>query len=310
MCYGCVWFGPPRGHASRQLTSTRVQLLCGKTLESTRCVANYYIAILIAVLRVLLVIGKCSLISMARFSKRKQKANRQQYYSANRNKVSREMKCYYEHTADVRKEAYASNPEPKRRAVKSRYASNPEPKRQAVQSRYASNPEPKRQAVKSRYASNPEPKRRAVQSRYASNPEPKRQAVKSRYASNPEPRKKAMKSWYACIDTALCAGDFEKLTELCRITEYNVLMKACSIDENCSAAGLVDSEDQPIRLQKPKLPDLESELHINHAELIAELDADDAKFPCCSCEWLFQRKQVTYVYLLGNQYDQQIRNCD
>ena len=107
-------------HASRQLTSTRVQLLCGKTLESTRCVANYYIAILIAVLRVLLIIGKCSLISMARFSKRKQKANRQQYYSANRNKVSREMKCYYERTADVGKEAYASNPEPKRRAVKSR----------------------------------------------------------------------------------------------------------------------------------------------------------------------------------------------
>ena len=30
------------------------------------------------------------------------------------------------------------------------------------------------------------------------------------------------------IDTALCAGDFEKLTELCCITEY--LMKACSID--------------------------------------------------------------------------------
>ena len=297
----------------------------------------------IAVLRVLLVIGKCSLISMARFSKRKQKANRQQYYSANRNKVSREMKCYYERTADVRKEAYASNPEPKRRAVKSRYASNPEPKRRAVKSRYASNPEPKRRAVKSRYASNPEPKRRAVKSRYASNPEPKMQAVKSRYDSNPEPkrravksrytsnpepkrravkssydsnaerRKKAMKSWYACIDTALCAGDFEKLAELCCITEYNVLMKACSIDENCSAAGLVNSEDQPIRLQKPKLPDLESELHINHAELIAELEkkfANDAKFPCCSCERLFQRKQVTYVYLLGNQCDQQIRNCD
>ena len=90
---------------------------------------------------------------MACFSKRKQKANRQQYYSANRNKVSREMKCYYERTADVRKEAYASNPEPKRRAVKSRYASNPEPKRRAVKSRYASNPEPKRQAVKSRYDS-------------------------------------------------------------------------------------------------------------------------------------------------------------
>ena len=101
---------------------------------------------LIAVLRVLLVIGKCSLISMARFSKRKQRANRQQYYSANRNNVSREMKCYYERTADVRKEAYASNPEPKRRAVQSRYASNPEPKRRAVKSRYASNPVPKRRA--------------------------------------------------------------------------------------------------------------------------------------------------------------------
>ena len=56
---------------------------------------------------------------------------------------------------------------------------------------------------------------------------------------------------------------------------------------------LVDSEDLPIRLQKPKLPDLESELHINRTELIAELEkkfADDAEFPCCSCERLFQRK--------------------
>ena len=70
--------------------------------------------------------------------------------------MSREKKCYYERTADVRKEAYASNPEPKRRALKSRYASNPE------QSRYASNPEPKRQAVKSRYASNPEPRKKCL----------------------------------------------------------------------------------------------------------------------------------------------------
>ena len=43
------------------------------------------------------------------------------------------MKCYYERTADVRKEAeneaYAPNPEPKRRALKSRYDSNPEPRK-------------------------------------------------------------------------------------------------------------------------------------------------------------------------------------
>ena len=35
--------------------------------------------------------------------------------------VSREMKCYYERTTDITKEAYTSNPEPKRQAVKSRY---------------------------------------------------------------------------------------------------------------------------------------------------------------------------------------------
>ena len=44
------------------------------------------------------------------------------------------------------------------------------------------------------------------------------------------------------------------------------------------------------------MPDLESELHINHAEFIAEFEkrfADDTEFPCCICERLFQREQVT-----------------
>ena len=62
----------------------------------------------------------------------------------------------------------------------------------------------------------------------------------------------------------------------------------------CSAALNVD--DQAIALQQPKLPDLESDLHIERAELIADLEkrlADDAEFRCCSCEWLQQRKQVT-----------------
>ena len=62
----------------------------------------------------------------------------------------------------------------------------------------------------------------------------------------------------------------------------------------CSAALNVD--DQPITLQQPKLPDLESDLHIEHAELIADVEkklADDSEFPCCSCERLQQRKQVT-----------------
>ena len=44
------------------------------------------------------------------------------------------------------------------------------------------------------------------------------------------------------------------------------------------------------------MPDLESQIHIKHAELIADLEkklADDAEFPCVSCERLLQRKHVT-----------------
>ena len=69
--------------------------------------------------------------------------HRLQYYSANRGRVSGEMKCCYERTADVRKEA-----------EKEAYASNPEPKRWAVQSRYAPNPEVKKSMVKTRYNAN------------------------------------------------------------------------------------------------------------------------------------------------------------
>ena len=49
-------------------------------------------------------------------------------------------------------------------------------------------------------------------------------------------------------------------------------------------------------LQKPNLPDIESVLHVEHAEMIAELEkklADDPEFACCSCERLLQRKNVT-----------------
>ena len=96
------------------------------------------------------------------------------------------------------------------------------------------------------------------------------------------------------IDTALCVGDFETLCCLCCISDYKKLFTASMSRSGCSAALNVD--DQPIALQQPKLPDLESDLHIEHAELIADLEkklADDAEFPCCSCEQLQQRKQVT-----------------
>ena len=42
------------------------------------------------------------------------------------------------------------------------------------------------------------------------------------------------------------------------------------------------------------IPDLEFDLHVEHAELIEAIEkdfGDDAEFPCCSCERLFQRKK-------------------
>ena len=35
------------------------------------------------------------------------------------------------------------------------------------------------------------------------------------------------------IDTALCAGDFSCLVQLCGLSDYKVLFKACSVDEAC-----------------------------------------------------------------------------
>ena len=95
------------------------------------------------------------------------------------------------------------------------------------------------------------------------------------------------------IDTALRAGDFEKLLMICDIVDYKALFTSCSIDHS---ASFKDSANQPIRLQQPNLPDLETHLHIQHAELIADVDkkfALDAEFPCYSCERLLLRKEVT-----------------
>ena len=74
------------------------------------------------------------------------------------------------------------------------------------------------------------------------------------------------------IDTALCAGDLEKLLKLCAVS-YDKLFR--SIDSNEDSCGTADSEDavhQPIRLQQPKLPDLESHLHVEHAQVIADIE--------------------------------------
>ena len=81
-----------------------------------------------------------------------------------------------------------------------------------------------------------------------------------------------------------------------------------SIDSNEDSCGTADSEDavdQPIRLQQPKLPDLESHLHVEHAEVIAEVEkkfSDDAEFSCCSCERLLQRNRLLRLHSLKQSF--------
>ena len=84
--------------------------------------------------------------------------------------------------------------------------------------------------------------------------------------------------------------------KLCAVSYGKLFSSIDSNEDSCGAADLGDAVDEPIRLQQPNLPDLESRLHVEHAELIAEVEkkfSDDAEFSCCSCERLFQRKQVT-----------------
>ena len=65
------------------------------------------------------------------------------------------------------------------------------------------------------------------------------------------------------IDTALCAGYFEKVS-ICffSISYCKLLSSNGSSADSFGAAVSEDTVDQPIRLQQPKLPNLESHLHV------------------------------------------------
>ena len=87
------------------------------------------------------------------------------------------------------------------------------------------------------------------------------------------------------IDSALRSGSFESLALLCGYSRYQKLF-----------SGTEKVHDKLLEIQQPSLPDLESKLHVQHAEMIAELEAklaDDPEYPCCSCERLHQKKNVT-----------------
>ena len=143
---------------------------------------------------------------MARFSKRKLRAYRKQYYSSNTKKALQLKSLNYKCNADVRKESdresYHSKPDSKRRIMRvyistikaarnDAYASNPTLQKEAVRQRYTCNPSPKRKAVRQRYTSNPSPKRKAVRQRYACNPSPIKRFLRQRYTSNCAHKKEA-----------------------------------------------------------------------------------------------------------------------
>ena len=97
------------------------------------------------------------------------------------------------------------------------------------------------------------------------------------------------------IDVALCNGDFKPLCLLLGISNYAKFLGPSneSADHYSPESS---SEAQAVLYQEPNLPDVEAYLHVEYAGVISKLEkkmTDDPEFPCCSCERLMQRKQVT-----------------
>ena len=75
------------------------------------------------------------------------------------------------------------------------------------------------------------------------------------------------------IDTALCAGDFSRLVQLCGLSDFKALFKTCTVDEACSSAINVGLEDN----DTSQSISLEFNLHVEHAELIKAIEKDIAE---------------------------------
>ena len=72
------------------------------------------------------------------------------------------------------------------------------------------------------------------------------------------------------------------------------LQRACSSNVDGGAAGLDHDSSQPIKLQEQKLPDIESDLNVEYAELIADIEKhfdDDAEFPVAAASGCFSEKR-------------------
>ena len=85
---------------------------------------------------------------MVRLTKRRRKAYRKQYYQTNRSEALNKKKENYKLNADNRKEAYKHKYQHKIKFYKKNYyAKNADEIRSALRKLYASNPEPKKRAV-------------------------------------------------------------------------------------------------------------------------------------------------------------------
>ena len=92
----------------------------------------------------------------------------------------------------------------------------------------------------------------------------------------------------ANIDVALATANFNSLKLLCGVSSN----KGIFHDD----LDVHDDKASPTDNCVPGLPGLEPRLQVTHADLITKLEklvSDDPAFACCSCERLFQRKNVT-----------------
>ena len=105
------------------------------------------------------------------------------------------------------------------------------------------------------------------------------------------------------IDTAVCAGD---LLKLCAVSYGKLFSSIDSNDDSCGAADSEDAIDEPIRLQQHKLPDLESHLHVEHAELIAEVEKKGflmtQNFPVAAASGCFRENKLLHLHSLTQSF--------
>ena len=113
------------------------------------------------------------------------------------------------------------------------------------------------------------------------------------------------------IDTALCAGDIEKLSKLWSISYCKLLSSNGLSEDSCGAADSVDAVDQPMRLQQHKLPDLESHLYVEHAEVIADIEfflLMMQNFPVAAASGFFRGNESLHLHSVIKRYYSDIWN--